>query len=363
MDGEPGVGLRPRMHFTPRDGRVGDLFGVLRLDGRYHLFYEHRTAADRAPGWGCAVSDDLVIWHERAVAPAPDATVTPLCGSVVDGPGGPVLFHSQAERGGVRRAVTVPDRDGWQATPDRPVLGPPPGGFTGLRDPFVFTAGDGWRMLVAAVPENGGSAVLQYRSGDLLTWDYDGVLIARAESGWGCPRLFALDGEWVLLVAGADASYAIGSYDGRDFTARVWGVFGRGRLGPAAPFLDAAGRRCVLARVGDAESDGPVWAGRLSVPWTLSVRGATLVATPHPHLDRYLVTGVTGLTTAGGEVRDHGDLILRMPAGGETTVLTDADIVEVAVEGVSGLGAARRSVPGYPGGHIARIAGSGRSDT
>jgi len=45
------------------------------------------------------------------------------------------------------------------------------------------------------------------------------------------------------------------------------------------------------------------------------------------------VNGITGLTAEAGEVRDHGDLILRMPAGGETTVLADADIVEVTVEG------------------------------
>jgi sucrose-6-phosphate hydrolase SacC (GH32 family) len=345
------------MHFTPRDGRVGEVFGVLQVDGRYHLFYEHRTADDEAMGWGSAVSDDLVIWRERAVAPVPDEHGGPRCGSVVDGPGGPVLFHSRSDEG-VWRAMAVPDLDGWRAEAAQPVLAASADGCTALRDPFVWGAGDGWRMLVVATPPNGGSAVLQYSSADLLTWEYRGVLAAREDASWGCPRLFEVDGEWVLLVAGADPSYAIGSYDGRDFTARTWGVFGRGRLGPAAPFLDAAGRRCVLASVGARESDGSRWAGTLSVCWILSVRGESLLATPHPHLDRYLVTGITGLTAAGGEVRDHGALILRMPVGGETTILADADIVEVTVEGVSGLGAARRSVPGDPGAHIARLSGS-----
>ncbi|AEV83736.1 Beta-fructofuranosidase, insoluble isoenzyme 1 [Actinoplanes sp. SE50] len=337
------------MHFTPRDGRVGDLFGVLHRDGRYHLFYEHRSGGDA--GWGCAVSDDLVIWREGAVAAAPGG---PGCGSVVDGPSGPVLFHS-GPGSGVRRATAAADLTGWLADPDQPVLGAAPEGFSDVRDPFVFAAPGGWRMLVAATAAGGGSAVLQYRSADLDDWSYDGVLTTAAGGQVDCPRLFELDGEWVLLVAGADASYAIGGYDGVAFRPRARGVFGRGRLGPAAPFVDAAGRRCVLARVG-----GSTWAGALSVPWILSVRGTSLLATPHPHLDRYLVTGVTGLTADAGELRDHGDLILRMPAGGETTVLADADIVEVTVEGVSGLGAARRAVPGEPGAHIARIAGSGR---
>ncbi len=45
-----------------------------------------------------------------------------------------------------------------------------------------------------------------------------------------------------------------------------------------------------------------------------------------------------------------------MPAGGETLVLSDADIVEVAVEGVSGFGAARRPGPGTAGIRVARFA-------
>ncbi|MEU8244229.1 hypothetical protein AB0C07_38745 [Actinoplanes missouriensis] len=160
------------------------------------------------------------------------------------------------------------------------------------------------------------------------------------------PQLFPLDGVWVLL---ADDSYAVGDYDGSTFTPQSRGVFGRGRLGRVVTFADAAGRRCALARL-----PGP--AGTFSLPWVLSVRGQTLLATPHPHLDPYLTSGITGLTATGGEVRDNGELILRMPAGGETLVVTDADIVEVTVEGVSGVGAARRRIPGFAGVRVARFA-------
>ena len=54
---------------------------------------------------------------------------------------------------------------------------------------------------------------------------------------------------------------------------------------------------------------------------------------------------------------DPGELIRRMPPGGETTILADADIVEVSVEGVSGFGAARRAGPPAAGARIARFAG------
>ncbi|WP_433824852.1 hypothetical protein ACQP2E_22190 [Actinoplanes sp. CA-015351] len=309
----------PRLHFAPRDGEIGEIYGVLRSGGRYQVFYE------QAPGGlGQASSDDLVIWWEQ---PSPGALGDAGCGSVVDGP---ALFFTRTP-GVIVRATAATGSAGW--TTDQ-VLAVDPD----LRDPYVWRAGDEWRMLLA-----GADRIAQYRSTDQLAWDFVSDLVAW--DGARCPRLFPLDGAWVLLVAG---SYAVGTYDGRVFTAASQGVFGRGRLGPVVTFADAAGRRCALAHLtGQASA--------FSLPWVLSVRGQRLVATPHPHLDPYLTSGAAGLTAAGGEVRDNGELILSMPAGGETLVLADADIVEVTVEGVSGLGVARRSVPGLSGLRIGRL--------
>ncbi|MEV6305575.1 glycoside hydrolase family 32 protein [Actinoplanes sp. NPDC051861] len=345
MEPAPRVpGLRPRVHFAPRTGRVGDVFGVLPVGGQYHVFYEHRPdppVADGVSGWGYAVSEDLVLWTEQGVVPP---ALEPRCGTVVAGPSGPMIFSARA--GQVRRAVAGADLAGWHVEPV--ALLP---SAAEARDPFVWWTGDEWRMLVAA-----GGDVLQYHSADLVTWEHDGILIS-VSGDWGCPRFFALDGSWVLIVStGTGLAYAIGDYDGREFTARARGVFGRGHLGPAATFADAAGRRCVLARLGEeAAPPGSAWAGTLSLPWILTVRGDRLIATPHPHLDRYLINGATGLSASGGEVRDNGEVILRMPAGGETLVLADADIVEVIVEGVSGLGVARRVATGPAGVRVARF--------
>ncbi|MEU4561940.1 hypothetical protein AB0F72_26450 [Actinoplanes sp. NPDC023936] len=225
-------------------------------------------------------------------------------------------------RSGGRYQLFYETPDGWgQATSDDLVLW--------------------WEQPVAdPLPE-------QFRTGtpgEVPIGDAPSVLTPR--EGARGPQLFPLDGVWVLL---ADASYAVGDYDGRTFTPQTRGVFGRGRLGRVVTFADAAGRRCALAQL-----PGP--AGAFSLPWVLSVRARTLLATPHPHLDPYLTSGATGLTATGGEVRDNGELILRMPAGGETLVVTDADIVEVTVEGVSGVGAARRSIAGFSGVRVARFA-------
>ncbi|WP_430781983.1 hypothetical protein [Actinoplanes sp. G11-F43] len=338
---------RPRLHFTPRAGRVGDLFGVLAADGRYHVFYEHRGLGGQDSAWGWATSDDLVIWTEQGIVPAPgDAR----CGTVV---AGPVAFYTDPG-GRITRAVPEPGFTGWRQDVPAPLITAPPAGVSDLCDPFVWWAGSGWRMLLRGRLRDGAAAILQYHSADLLHWSYDNVLVSRAATTWSCPRLFPLDGSWVLLVSsGEEVTYAIGDYDGLHFTARTWGTFGRGEVGHIVTFVDASGRRCALARLGDEDS----WAGTLSLPWVLSVRDDRLIATPHPNLDPYLISGATGLTATRGEVRDHGDLILRMPAGGETILFADADIVEVTVEGVSGLGVARRTGPVVPGVRFARFGG------
>ncbi|WP_109602039.1 glycoside hydrolase family 32 protein [Actinoplanes xinjiangensis] len=336
---------RPRLHFTPRAGRVGDLFGVLTAAGSYQVFYQHLS--DGVPAWGRATSDDLIIWTEQEVSP-PAGDGSARCGTVVVGPDGPVLFHVLSG-GRVARAAADPGHTGWRSDPSGPLLGGPPSGVTGMSDPYVWWAGGNWRMLLSATLRGGTAGVLQYHSADLLNWSYDGVIVFRDRTSWGCPRLFPLDGSWVLvLTSGDEIVYGIGNYDGMHFTARAWGTFGRGGIGAIVTFVDAAGRRCAVARLG-AE-----W-GTLSLPWVLSVRDDRLIATPHPNLDPYLINGAAGLTAAGGEVRDHGDLILTMPAGGETTLFADADIVEVTVEGVSGLGAARRTGPTSPGVRFARF--------
>jgi beta-fructofuranosidase len=337
MEPAPRVpGLRPRVHFAPRTGRVGDLFGVLPVDGQYHVYYEHRPdppVAGGTSGWGYAVSDDLVLWTEQGVVPLP---VSPHCGTVVAGPDGPLIVSAAGGQ------VFTSDLAGRRTDLifREPVAG---------SDPFVWWAGEEWRMLLA-----GGGAIRQYHSADAVSWEQDGVFVA---GGLRCPRFFPLDGTWVLLASdGPDLTYALGDYDGRSFTARARGIFGRGGLGPAVTFVDGAGRRCALARLGEAAAPpGSAWAGTLSLPWILTVRSEQLIATPHPHLDRYLINGATGLSATHGEVRDDGELILDMPAGGETLILADADIVEVTVEGVSGFGVARRPAPGPAGVRVARF--------
>jgi beta-fructofuranosidase len=373
---------RPRLHFTPRSGWLNDPHGVVHVAGRYHLFFQHNPAATSwgaAIHWGHATSADLLSWTEQPAALTPVAGEEGCWSGSVLVPGGaaPVLFYTRVPVGGgparaqVVRALGSPDLGTWRRDPAEPVIAAAPAGVAELRDPSVWRAADGWRMLLGARLDDGSGAAVQYRSADLRTWVYDGVVAQRPGEMWECPHLFLLDGVWVLLFsvlrdgAGQGVDYALGDYDGLRFTARTWGRFSHGATAYATTtFLDAGGRRCALSWLREAGAVTSAWAGALSLPWVLSVAGDRLLAVPHPHLESDAVTvhapgrAVLGEVTveAGPDavtLSAAGEVLLRMPGGPAARVIVDAGLVVVVVAGVGGIGAARFGVRtgGKPGSH------------
>jgi beta-fructofuranosidase len=366
---------RPALHFTPRAGWINDPHGVVFAGGRYHLFYQYNAAGtvwDPAIAWGHATSPDLVSWTEQPVALAPEGTeVGCWSGAVVPDP--PTLFYTRIvsgdpAHGQIARAVGTPDLSSWRRDKAGSVIATPPEGVVEFRDPMVFPAGDGWRMVVGGQLADGPGALLQYRSADLITWSYDGVLTADAgPSMWECPQLFPLDGTWVLIVSvmrdgvAEAVEYALGDYDGTRFTARTRGRFGHGdQMYATTAFTDADGRRCVMSWLrerGNAAPTGSPWAGAISVPWVLRVDGDRLVAAPHPNLPTAagpalaLELDGTGVV-AVGDVTVRLDRSVTISAGaaplltmergaGPVWLLADADLIEVVVDGVAGIGTAR----------------------
>lgn len=313
---------RPLVHFTPERGWLNDPHAVVHTGGRYHLFFQHVPGSLKWQPeivWGHATSVDLITWHEEPVALAPLADETGCwTGTVVMSADGPVILYTSVlgqghELGMGRVAVARGDASlqHWARAADRFVIAGPPevdgDTVTAFRDPFVWPDGDGWVMVIGAGLERRGGAVLQYRSDDLVTWTFDGV-VAEASSldadlpqlahpvhrgtTWECPLLFPLDDWWVLLVSVWDdgvlfyVAAAVGSYDGSRFVARSWERFTHGDLLYAATtFVDADGRRCALAwlREGPGEAGaGRVRSGALSLPYVLRLEGDRVVATAHP---------------------------------------------------------------------------------
>ena len=310
--------VRPTLHFTPLQGWINDPHGIVHVDGRYHLFFQHNPAATTwscVCHWGHATSPDLIGWREEGVALAPaDGEVGCWSGSLVVTDAGPTICYTRVvgddwERGQVALARGDRALATWRRDPPEPVVPGPPQDLpvVAFRDPYAWRSGRGWTMLMGAGTADGDAAVLQYRSDDLVEWRYDGVLARRPAARtepvwtgrvWECPQLFELDGTWVLLVSvWADhvlhyVAYALGDYDGSRFHPRTWGRFSHGdQLYATSAFCDADGRRCVMSWLRERVAGAPAqsqYTGALTLPHVLAVQGDRLMVRQHPNLRGWL---------------------------------------------------------------------------
>jgi len=341
----------PRYHVRPPSGYVNDPNGPVRLNDRWHLFFQYvsDTVRHGAVVWGHATSDDLATWrlHRPALSPDPEGIDRDGCwsGNVVAHDGDLIAFYSGFRREHPYQSVLAArSTDGgqsfgpaWEAVPDPD----PAEGVVTLRDPFVWQDGDIWLMVVGAGDSSGLASTRLYTSPDLETWTYRGhyASMARAESPqfaigemWECPQVMSfgdrdalLVGTWgpgsnseVLALTGVRADLAlqtphISRVDfGPNFYAAsamrgdppiVWGWVTEGRSGDWT-----------------VEAD---WSGMLSLPRTMSLTAdGRLASTPHPALDSLRKHTLDGDFGAQFEVEmslhDHGaPTVLSLRCGAE----------------------------------------------
>lgn len=195
----------PTYHLRPAYGWLNDPNGMVEVDGRWHVFYQHNDAGPfhDAIAWGHASTSDLVHWRSHPVAfrPEPGAPDSFGCwsGVAVTGLDRPavvysgVIDESQASTIVLRWGST--DLDTWG---EPIVVGHTPAEVRVMRDPFLFAwHGRRWALLGAGMPDGSG-AVLLYSCEDILTWHYEGVFLDQADPGireqtradiWECPQL------------------------------------------------------------------------------------------------------------------------------------------------------------------------------
>jgi beta-fructofuranosidase len=333
---------RPRLHFTAQRGWTNDPHGIVRVDRRWHLFFQYNPAGltwDPACHWGHAVSDDLIGWREVDVALSPGpGEIGCWSGSAVVTEAGPVIAYTRALKGdGHHRGAVALARPGtpgdlerpWHSEPGLVVSDAPAEcGVTGFRDPALRPQGTGWTAVVGAGLTGGIGAALHYSvSADLALWTLDGVLASRPGTAtdplttgafWECPQLVEVDGVAVLLVSTwVDSPQrvvaAIGHYDGRCFEPSRWLPYSRDDLQYATTtWTDLTGRTCAMSwvrEVGGVAPLGSSWCGAMSLPHVLSVVDGRLVVTQHPDLDSHLPHVLfDGFVRpgSGGAVRVHG---------------------------------------------------------
>lgn len=372
--------MRPRFHFTAPRGWINDPHGITFRDGRYHLFFQSIPDSTQWRAdcrWGHAVSTDLLTFEVLPDVLVPgDGDDGVWSGSLaIDDAGEATIFYTSVTIPDValgRVRTARPADDGWVTWKKGPVVAESPPGATSFRDPVVTRDGDGWRMLVGtSIADSAAAAV--YVSADLDEWVPAGLMASR-ESGnrdpvwtgslWECPQLFELDDRHVLVTSVWDAgelfytAYGVGELRDGEFVAETWRrlTYGDSYYAPSY-FRDADGRACLMFWLRGVSGDA--WEGAHSVPHVLRLEGSTLVATPHPVLDRRrggirnqveglaadvtwqdggrLVVESAGRSVAGLSVADGaleltvGEKVWAMPfAGGEVRLVIDGPVLEVS---------------------------------
>lgn len=242
---------RPQLHFTPGQHWMNDPNGMVYLNGKYHLFFQHYPSGTKwgPMHWGHATSEDLIHWEDQPIALFPDSLGWIFSGSAVydknntsglgkDGKMPLVAIfthHNQAlEQAGSKEyqyqsiAYSLDEGKTWVKYPGNPVLKNP--GIVDFRDPKVRWDDriQKWIMTLATKDR-----ITFYSSPDLKDWAKEsefGESVGAHGGVWECPDLFPMqvDGKtvWVLLVSinpggpnkGSATQYFIGDFDGKTFT-------------------------------------------------------------------------------------------------------------------------------------------------
>lgn len=232
----------PTLHRVHRHGWLNDPNGIMRHDGRWHVFFQYNPddVVSHQIRWGHVSSPDLVSWRAEPDGPTPrpgqadQAGCWTGVGRVVDGD--PWVFYAGvdntddefsrvvAQKGSADLSVFTPVPHVVADVPDEP-------GIEGVRDPFLLEF-EGRRFAVQGAMLSRGArtggdqaghvgAILAWDASDLTDWRYLGPVITTedpvgsqvaAADIWECPQLFPLrDGgdddassggaRWVLVVS------------------------------------------------------------------------------------------------------------------------------------------------------------------
>lgn len=256
--------LRAQFHFSPKRGWTNDPNGLVYYNGEYHLFFQHNPYG-RGWGnmtWGHAVSKNLIHWEEVGDALHQDHFGPIFSGGGVvdekntsglgkDGKPAMVVFYTAARAWAQGLAWST---DGRKFTKSElPVV---PRINKDNRDPKVIwhEPTQKWVMVFWVETDSGEHTIQFLTSPDLKSW----TATSSVKGGKGndrylfeCPELYELpvdgnenDKKWVLMAA--DNQYAVGSFDGENFTVeegRLRGQFGRGYYASQTFSNEPKGRR------------------------------------------------------------------------------------------------------------------------
>ncbi len=226
--------LRPKVHFTVLNGWNNDPNGLIKYNGRYHMFYQYNPCSTEWANmhWGHAVSSDLLHWEHKDVALFPDKNGTMYSGCAIEDVNNvsciskladkPMLVYYTAA-GGKNKLSVNKYYDQWLAYSidngetlikygDKPLI---PTIDKGNRDPKVVWVEELNKYIIALYMI--GHKYSFFTSTDLVTWTHfcDVEIDEEAE----CPDIFSFEVNeeklWVLM--GASDIYVVGKFTENEF--------------------------------------------------------------------------------------------------------------------------------------------------
>ena len=216
---------RPQIHFTTKNGWTNDPNGLIFVDGKYHMFYQHNPCEPRWGNmhWGHATSTDLIHWEETDIALFPDKSGTMWSGSAIadeknlagfqkgDRPA-TLLYYTATDPFSQYVAYSTDGLKTVQKT-DAPVI---PHIVDNNRDPKVVFCEewDAYAMVLYLTRD----VYALFRSKDLLHWEKLQDITVPGDNE--CPDLFPLtadDGKRRWVFIGAHDRYYVGDMDGDGF--------------------------------------------------------------------------------------------------------------------------------------------------
>jgi beta-fructofuranosidase len=282
---------RPKVHFAPRANWMNDPNGLIFWNGRYHLFYQYNPhgTAHANVSWGHAVSDDLLHWKDlpMALVPTPGSADEDGCwsGCAVVKDGRVYLLYTGVRAGCQRPCLARAlddDLTSFEKIAVPAIEEEPLPGLTGFRDHTVRVVGGEFRQLVGAGSPELGGCVLEYRSEDLISWEYCGVFLSAKQVGltgdmWECPDFFPIGGQWYLVVsqhvngAPADVAYVEGALVEEGFCPQRSGRLDEGKRWYASQsFTVPGGERVAFGWLREREHEVPEYersrVGVMSLP-------------------------------------------------------------------------------------------------
>jgi beta-fructofuranosidase len=280
---------------------MNDPNGLIYWNGRYHLFYQYNPASTAHENvcWGHAVSKDLVHWDDLPLAlePTPGSVDEDGCwsGRAVAHRGQVYLLYT-GYRGGRQRPCLARALDDdlvrFEKFDGNPVIAEEPSAnLVGFRDCAIWQSEDGFHQLVGSGNADLGGCLLEYKSKDLVHWEYCGVFLSGESSGipgtmWECPDIFQIGSQWFVVVSvmeGRELSrvvYVEGALDGDRFIAKDNGRVDTGSRWYAPQSFDApVGRRVIFGWLKEREETLPAdergrRVGVMSLPRQLYVTAA-----------------------------------------------------------------------------------------